>query len=122
MVLAELAKPEGADAFAALFDGGGPGFLIAFLLWKLTKRGDELSGELSKLREEWTNNQRLQIRHFESEEQLLRDLAEERAQWDAAREARQAVNAAMMEMSGRLDSIERRQDRMQENAGREAQS
>ncbi len=122
MLIAELAKPEGADTFAALLDGGGPGFVIAFLLWKLTKIGDKLSGDLHKLREEWTKNQRLQVQHFESEEKLLRELAEERAHWDAAREAKQAVNAAMMEMSGRLDSIERRQDRMQEDAGRRVRS
>ncbi len=120
MLLAELTGAEGADTFATLFDGGGPGFLIAFLIWKATKLGEKIGAQLSQIREQWTKSQRLQLRHFETEETLLRELAEERAQWDATREAKQAMSAAMMELSGRLDAIERRQDRIQADASREA--
>ncbi len=70
-----------------LIEGGGSGTLIGIGLWRLGTVAREFVREFKAAREQWRDDQRAMRKHYSTEEKLLRELKEERAQEKAVREA-----------------------------------
>lgn len=66
-----LAAADAAEPIAALLDGGGPGFLIAWILWRLSRLATRAEAKLAEACD-------AQRRHHETMKSLLVELRAQR--------------------------------------------
>jgi len=104
--------------FLALLDGGGVGGVIAFFLYKQSKSSQELVGIMKKGEDARKRMQDAQLKHFSQEEDMYRELRDERAQWAASADAKVEIRRATMEMRAQVDAsqdqLERALDKLHE--------
>lgn len=115
---------ESMDAIdvGSIVGEGGTGVVLAIAAWRIGNAAKQAVDTFKAAVSQWREDAKAQRAHFESEEQLLRELRDERKTWDAARSAEANWRRSMMEVTNRLDDIDRRLDRVFEERGGRARA
>jgi len=114
-----MVESVSADALdvGSLVGNGGLSAVLAVAAWRLSTAAKQFVDTFKQAVAQWREDAKAQRAHFESEENLLRELRDERKTWDAAKEAEANWRRSIMQVNTRLDSIDDRIDRAIARAG-----
>ena len=105
-MIAESVSPD----LAALIEGGGAGgvTLVGLALWRIGTMCKSGLAEVKSALAEWRHEAKVRLAHYTTEETLLRELKDERSQWQAQSEAEATMRRELMKFRADFDSLERR--------------